>query len=125
MFIAVQVMLAVVGLFIMIRGRFDIGDRPVTNPIASLVGIVLTAQLPIALLIDISMGLAEGSTAGADGAPAADANWWIHPLVTCLSVLLAGGLTGIALRTDADADDVYASLDPAEAGPVRRDGRPS
>ena len=57
MFIAVQVVLLLVGLYIMTRGRFQIGDRTINNPIASLVGIVLIAQLPIALLISIVLGL--------------------------------------------------------------------
>ncbi len=121
MFIAVQVTLAVIGLAVMIRGRFDLGDRPVTNPVASLVGIVLTAQLPIALLIDIVLGLtadpaAAAGAAGSATAAASDANWWVHPLITCMAVLLAAGMTGIALRTDDATEDVYASLKPAEAG---------
>ena len=60
MFIAVQVALVVAGLYIMSRGRFEIGGRVVTNPSASLIGIVLTAQFPVALLLGIVLALTDG-----------------------------------------------------------------
>jgi hypothetical protein len=130
MFLAVQIALLVVGLYVMSRGRFEIGGREVGNPIASMVGIILAAQLPIALLISIVLGLTEGPTAepiavptrAGEAAPvvtvagprSADDNWWVDPLITCGALVLAAGLTGIALRSADEADDVYASLGPAD-----------
>src|SRR5438105_565054 len=107
MFLAVQIALVVVGLVIMTRGRFEVGGRAVTNPIASLVGIILAAQLPVALGIGIVLGLTDGPAAAAPqpaggpivvpyqppgqpvvvppAAPAAvrdeSANWWVDPLI--------------------------------------------
>jgi hypothetical protein len=130
MFIAVQVVLLLVGLYIMTRGRFQIGDRTIANPVASLVGIVLIAQLPIALLISIVLGLTAEPTAStvliptrageatpvqALAAPRSmDDNWWVDPLITCGAVVLAAAMTGIALRAESDTDDVFASLSPAD-----------
>ncbi len=133
MFISVQIALVVVGLFLMSRGRFSIGDREVGNPMASLVGIVLVAQLPLALLISIAIGLTDGPalTTAAPiptraGQPvqmvqvpvsgSADGNWWVDPLVTCGAVLAAAGLTAIALRSANETEDILASLRPAEPG---------
>lgn len=130
MFIGVQVMLVVVGLFLMSRGRFSIGDREVGNPIASLVGIILAAQLPLALLIGIVLGLTDGpppptivipTRAGQPPAiptvvatKQADDNWWVDPLVTCSAILVAAGLTGVALKSATETEAVLASLQPAD-----------
>src|SRR5262245_39883628 len=65
MFIAIQVGLLIAGLVIMTRGKYGVAGRVVTNPIASMVGIILAAQLPIALLISIILGLTEGPDAPA------------------------------------------------------------
>ena len=134
MFIGVQVGLVAVGLFIMSRGRFSIGEREVGNPIASLVGIVFAAQLPLALLVSIILGLTDGPPAPAIVIPThagqppivsnvvapreANDNWWVDPLVTCTAVLAAAGLTGMALRSDSESDAVLASLHPADADPA-------
>jgi hypothetical protein len=133
MFIGIQVGLVVVGLYVMIRGRFDLGDREVTNPIASLVGIVLVAQLPLALLISIALrftdvaspaaapvpsraGTAPATVAAAT--PEEDPNWWVDPVITCGALLLAAGMTAVGMRSDDEYRDVYASLKPApDAGP--------
>lgn len=131
MFIGIQVGLVVVGLFIMSRGRFSVGGREVSNPVASLVGIVLAGQLPFALLISIVLGLTDGPATTAvpiptrAGQPAVfspvasarstDDNWWVDPLVTCGAVLAAAGLTALALREANVTDDVIASLRPAES----------
>ena len=109
MFIGIEVMLAIVGLAVLFRGRFEIGDREVANPVATLVGLVLTAQLPLALFFDIVMRLT------ADIGEEADANWWIHPLFTCAAVLTAAGITAAALRADDEVQDVYANLAPPPA----------
>jgi hypothetical protein len=131
MFIGIQIALVVVGLFIMSRGRFAIGDREVGNPLASLIGIVLTAQLPLALLAGIALGLTEntppttavpiptraGQPVQFKNVPvseSADTNWWVDPLITCGSVLVAAGLAGIALRAGNDTEDAFASLRTAE-----------
>jgi hypothetical protein len=135
MFIAIQVMLLVVGLYIMSRGRFDIGDRTVGNPVASLVGIVLAAQLPVALLIGIVLGLTDGPGANAVQVPtragspvpvqaiapsrSIDDNWWVDPLVTCSAIVLCSAMIAISLRNENDTDDVYASLSPADGEAAR------
>jgi hypothetical protein len=135
MFIAIQVALLVVGLYIMSRGRFDIGDRTVTNPVASLVGIVLAAQLPLALLIGIILGLTDSSGTNTvqvptrAGTPVAvqvvapprslDDNWWVDPLVTCSAILLSAAMIAIALRNENDTEDVYASLSRADGEPAQ------
>jgi hypothetical protein len=131
MFIGIQFVLVVVGLFIMSRGRFSIGDREVGNPVASLVGIVLAAQLPLALLVSIVLGLTDAppvtkavQVPTRAGQPvqvvhvpvpgSANDNWWVDPLITCGAVLVAAGLTAIALRAANETEDVFASLRPAE-----------
>jgi hypothetical protein len=138
MFIAIQVVLVALGLFIMARGRFPVGDREVTNPVASLVGIILIAQLPLALLLSIGLAFAvepesvptvaiptragqEAPTAqvAAPGSSPVTSVWWVDPLVTCLAVLLATGMTAIALRAGNETEDVYASLNPADAEAAR------
>ena len=135
MFLAVQVVLLIIGLVLMTRGRFEIGGREITNPIASMIGIILVAQLPIALLIGIVMGLTDGPsdppitlpTRAGEAAAAvtvaaprsANDNWWVDPAVTCTALLIAAGLTGIALRTADEAEDIYASLKPADVKPAR------
>jgi len=129
MFLAVQVALAALGLVVMTRGRFRVGDRSVTNPIASLVGIILTAQLPLALLIGIVLGLTDepGPAAAQSAGPVVvpyqppgqpvvvppptvardeSANWWVDPLITCMAMLMAAGVTAIGMR----ADDTAAEL---------------
>jgi hypothetical protein len=135
MFIGIQAALVLVGLFFMARGRFDVGGREVGNPIASLVGIVLIAQLPLALLIGIVLALTDGPAAPAMTIPtragepvavktvaaasSADGNWWIDPLVTCGAVLLAAGMTAIALQTEEENQDVFAELQPTDhVGPA-------
>jgi hypothetical protein len=131
MFLAVQIALLAVGLYVMSRGRFEIGGREVANPIASMVGIILAAQLPIALLISIVLGLTDGPAANPVAVPtrageaapvatvaaprSADDNWWVDPLITCGALVLAAGLTGIALRSADETEDLYASLSPADA----------
>jgi hypothetical protein len=130
MFISVQVALMVVGLFIMSRGRFTIGGREVGNPVASLVGMILAAQLPAALLIGIVLGLIDGPSAppvviptragqppvvsNVVAARPANDNWWVDPLVTCGAVLAAAGLTALALRAANETEEVFASLRPAD-----------
>jgi Na+-driven multidrug efflux pump len=136
MFLAVQIVLVVVGLVILTRGRFQVAGQTVVNPIASLVGIILTAQLPLALLLGIVLTLTDEAPAAAAGQPAgpvvvpyqppgqpivvppatpaaakADptaAYWWVDPLITCLAVVMAAGLTGIGLRSDGEADELFA-----------------
>jgi hypothetical protein len=134
MFIAVQVALLIVGFYIMFRGRFEIGGREISNPIASMVGIILVAQMPIALLISIVLGLTDGPSGTAVAVPtrageaapvvtvatrSADENWWVDPLITCGAFVLAAGLTGIALRSADEAEDLYASLGPVDADRAR------
>jgi hypothetical protein len=135
MFIAIQVALLIAGLYIMSRGRFEIGDRTVNNPVASLVGIVLAAQLPLALLIGIVLGLLDGpgtntvqipTRAGTPvqvqvNAPSRsnDDNWWVDPLVTCGAIVLSAAMIAIALRTENETEDVYASLGPADSEPAQ------
>jgi len=131
MFIGIQAALVVIGLFIMVRGRFSIGGREVSNPVASLVGIILAAQLPLALLIGIVLRLTDGPTATTSvqiptraGQPvqvvnvpvphAVDENWWVDPLITCVAVLAAAGLTAMALREANEAEEVFASLRPVD-----------
>jgi hypothetical protein len=98
---------------------------------ASMVGIVLVAQLPIALLIGIVLGLTAEPTAPAitlptragEAAPtvavaaprSADDFWWVDPLITCGSLMLAAGMTAVGLTAAHENDHVYASLRPAEA----------
>jgi hypothetical protein len=129
-FTAIQVGLLVAGLVIMSRGKYGIAGRVVTNPIASMVGIILAAQLPIALLISIILGLTEGSSdppvvvptrAGSAeavqtvAAPrSASDHWWVDPLITCGALVMAAGLTAIAMQSAEENDVVYASLIPAE-----------
>jgi len=135
MFLAVQVVLLIVGLVLMTRGRFEIGGREITTPIPSMIGIIRVAQLPIALLISIVIGLTDGPSAEAitvptragEAAPAvtvaaprsANDNWWVDPAITCTALLIAAGLTGIALRTADEAEDIYASLGPPDTKPAR------
>jgi hypothetical protein len=138
MFIGIQIALLALGLFIMVRGRFSVGDREVGNPVASLVGIILIGQLPLALLITIVLALtaepdatssiAIPTRAGQPATPTPVAvagtspvhdNWWVDPLVSCGAVLLAAGMTAIALRAGNETDDVYASLGPADSESAR------
>jgi hypothetical protein len=115
----------------MARGRFTIGDREVTNPVASLVGIILVAQLPLALLLSITLNLTDGTPAttavqvpSRAGQPVQVVNvpvsgsaseyWWVDPLITCGAVLAAAGLTGIALRSANETEEVFARLGPAD-----------
>ena len=133
MFIAVQLVIVAVGLFIMTRGRFSIGGREVGNPIASIGR--HRAGDPVAARVDrssIGLQLADGPPATTAmrlptraGQPvqivhvpvagAGDNYWWVDPLVTCAAVLIAAGLTGIALRAANDTEDVYASLSAAKS----------
>jgi hypothetical protein len=132
MFIGIQLALVAVGLFIMSRGRFSVGDREVGNPVASLIGIVLAGQLPLALLVGIVLSMCgEPPTTKAVQVPtragqpvqivnvavggSTDENWWVDPLITCGAVLVAAGLTAMALRASTDAEDAFASL--RHAGP--------
>jgi hypothetical protein len=131
MFIAVQIALLVLGLYIMTRGRYEFAGREVTNPMASMVGIVLVGQLPIALLISIVLGLtAEPSTPpmtlptrAGEVAPSVTVAaprstndfWWVDPLITCGALMLAAGMTAVGLTAAHENDDVYASLRPADA----------
>src|SRR5438067_439197 len=115
MFIAVQVALLVLGLYIMSRGRFAVGDREVANPLASVIGIVLAAQLPIALLIGIVLSLTAEPSAPPIALPtragepvavvtvaaprSANDHWWVDPLITCGAIVFAAGLTALGLQT--------------------------
>jgi hypothetical protein len=135
MFIAVQIILVAFGLIIMSRGRFRIGDREVSNPIASLVGIILAGQLPLALLIGIVLGFSDGANSTTVAIPtrAGQAQmsmtistprstadyWWVDPLITCGAFLAATGLTAMALREANDTEYVIASLHPAESDAAR------
>jgi hypothetical protein len=126
MFIAVQVGLLVLGLYLMSRGRFHIGNREVANPMASVIGIVLIAQLPIALLIGIVLGLTAEPPAPAIAVPtragevapvvtvapprSTNEDWWVDPLITCGAVVLAASLTALALQTSNETEDVFARL---------------
>lgn len=130
MFLGIQIGLVAVGLYVMVRGRFDIGGREVGNPIASLVGIILIGQLPLALLLGIVLSLTaepstpplEVPTRAGEAAPTAavaaprtgNENWWIDPLITCSAVLAAGGLTGLALRAAVETDEILARLSSAD-----------
>ena len=135
MFLGIQIALVAVGLFVMIRGRFEIGGREVGNPMASLVGIILIGQLPLALMVSIVLSLTAepaaaavvvptraGSTApvvAVAGPRAPDENWWVDPLITCTAVLAAGGLTGLGLRSADETEDVLARLAPADTDAAR------
>jgi hypothetical protein len=129
MFLAILVTLAVIGMYVMTRGRFEIGNREISNPLASRVGIVLIAQLPIALAIGIVVGLTgePGGPAVAiptrAGEPVAavtvaprtgDEHWWVDPLITCGAVVLAAGLTGVGLKSADETENLYASLNAAD-----------
>jgi hypothetical protein len=131
MFIVIQIALVLVGFVFMARGKFTIGDREVTNPVASLVGIILVAQLPLALLLGITLNLTDGTPAttavqvpSRAGQPVQVVNvpvsgsaseyWWVDPLITCGAVLAAAGLTGIALRSANETEEVFARLGPAD-----------
>jgi hypothetical protein len=131
MFIVIQIMLVAIGLLIMARGRFTIGNREVGNPMASLVGIVLMSQLPLALLISIVFALTDGvpetvatqvptragQVAQVVHVPAADSKnnyWWVDPLVTCAAVLAAAGLTAMGLQAADDTETAIANLQPLE-----------
>jgi hypothetical protein len=129
MFLAIQVVLLAVGLVIMSRGKYEIAGRVIVNPIASLVGIILAAQLPIALIAWMVLWTSEPAaptvavpTRAGEAAPVANVapprsvneNWWVDPLITCGALLAAAALTGIAMRTDSETEEVLAGLTPAE-----------
>ena len=136
MFLAVQVGLVIAGLFILFRGRFEFAGRVIANPIASLVGLVLTAQFPIALVLWFALWLSEPTpertvlpTRAGDPVPTvtaptrqpvADQYWWVDPFIACGSVVIAAVLTGIALSSESASDEVFETLaemsppDPAE-----------
>ena len=125
MFMGIQLAVVVVGVGIMARGRFAVGNREIANPMASLIGIILIVQLPIALLVSIALAIVDGpgpelqipTRAGEPVAVpksatvrAAENNWWVDPLVTCGSILVAAGVTAIGLRTEDENQHVLAKL---------------
>jgi hypothetical protein len=126
MFLAVQVGLVVAGLFILFRGKYEICGRVIANPIASLVGLVLTAQFPIALVLWFALWLSEPAPtpvavptrAGDPVATVAvpemkavvDQFWWVDPFIACGSVIIAAALTAVALRNENASDEVFESL---------------
>jgi hypothetical protein len=127
MFLAVQVCLVIAGLVVLFRGRFDFGDRVVGNPMASLIGLVLVVQLPLALVLWMMLWIGEPPAAATtviptragEAAPTvtvttlkglANEYWWVDPFVTCGAVIIAAVLTGIALRNENASDEVFETL---------------
>jgi hypothetical protein len=127
MFLAVQVCLVIAGVVILFRGRFNFGDRVVGQPMASLIGLVLVIQLPVALVLWMMLWIGEPPAAATkviptragEAAPTvtvstlkglADEYWWVDPFVTCGAVMIAAVLIGIALRNENASDEVFETL---------------
>jgi len=134
LFVVSMSLLGVSGLFILFRGRFEFGNRVIGNPIASLVGLVLTAQFPIALVLWLILWFSEpaptvviptraGEPAATSAVPPAqalaDQFWWVDPFIACGAVIIVAALTGIALRNENASDEMFETLaqTPSEPDP--------
>ncbi|MGL4550020.1 MAG: hypothetical protein ACRC33_02435 [Gemmataceae bacterium] len=100
-----QVVLAAAGVGILVSGRLPLGGREVRGPIASLIGGILAAALPLTVLLlalYAAPEMARHSNVGLDKAyrQASAAYWWIRPLMMLLTVGTAGGLAYLALCTE-------------------------
>jgi hypothetical protein len=133
MFLAVQVGLVIAGLIVLFRGRFAFGGRVVGDPIASLIGLVLVVQLPLALVLWMMLWFSEPRTTATAVIPThaseatptvavstlkglADEYWWVDPFVTCGAIVIAAVLTGVALRNENASDEVFEALELTEPG---------
>jgi hypothetical protein len=118
----VQAVLAVVGIGIVVLGRFRLGRHEVGNPVAPVVGWVLVAPLPASVFLWVILGVgqarADVRSAVEDGARAqngagrraaarpasssSDDYPWLAPLLSGLSLLIAGALTYIGAKETAE-----------------------
>jgi hypothetical protein len=107
MFFYVQAALAFLGIVIVLRGRFRIGQQVVTRPIAPMVGAMLAAPIPVCLWLGIVTGVsaAVGPTANQEGTPSLEQRiesiQWLDPLITAGFVAVAAVLTAVG-RQDED-----------------------
>jgi hypothetical protein len=132
----VQAVLAVVGIGIVALGRFRLGRHEVGNPAAPVVGWVLVAPLPISVFLWVILGVGqaradvresveEGARAQngnrraaprpARSASSSDDYPWLAPVLSGLSLLIAGALTYIGAK-EADAEPPQG--EPAPPGPT-------
>src|SRR5262245_21822544 len=119
----VQIVLALLGAFVIVRGRFGIGRKQVGTPVAPLVGWLLTGPFVIGLGTTILFEVQNALPARYERVY--DSNGfsypvpvprekivkpdWLDPVFAAGIVLLAGVLTVVGLR---DTDDISFADDP-------------
>jgi hypothetical protein len=132
MFFYVQAALALLGVFIILRGRFPLGQQVVTRPIAPMVGALLAAPVPVCLWIGFVVGASHafGPSAPGDEPSSVEdkilAVSWLDPLITAGFVSIAAVLAAVGRQDEedpfpaapanlADAQEKWAPTDPAVA----------
>jgi len=126
MFFVIQIVLALLGLLLILCKRLRIGNQEIGTPMATVIGAILVAPLPLSLWLTITTkipsnfqtafqtthDLVTGRVLEAPPPPD-DPLWWFEPVVTCGCVLAAGLLAFIALRNNdplAGVDSKFTSV---------------
>jgi hypothetical protein len=108
MWFAIQIVLAVMGVVVLLVGVVPLGARTIRNPIASLIGLVLTLALPFTVVLLMILTAAETAqnteALGLDRAYqlALEPYEWVRPAVLFASLALAGGLAWLGLQQEEE-----------------------
>jgi hypothetical protein len=125
-----QAVMVLLGVVIVVRGRFHLGWRTVSAPIAPVVGWSLMAPIPLGCVLGVLFGVSEalGGRFGGETPSLEEVEMkyaWIDPSVTAVMALIAVVLTVIGLQGGAtpavDAPPVAADAigPPPPTGPER------
>src|SRR5262245_15283302 len=115
-----EAVLTLLGLIILMRGRFRIGKQEVGNPIASLVGLLLTAILPACAIVSFALAVQErvGLEGGLTHEQFQEKYWWLDPVVAGGLLLLAGLMAALGLcPEDPRLTTLPQSQEPASCEP--------
>jgi hypothetical protein len=63
MFCGIELMMAVVGLVVLVIGRFRVGDKVLERPFTSMIGTTLLAALPLDFILSLILGFSMGLNA--------------------------------------------------------------
>jgi hypothetical protein len=135
MFIYVQAVLAAVGAAIALRGRFPVGRREITNPVALTVGVLLLAPLLVCYWFGFIAEVFNAYTSAWPSLappktpqPEAASLPWVDMMISLVSLMLAGGITAMSLQeeglpkmgepqpvpeTSAEAPEALATFEPS------------